>query len=316
MTHEKQMELAKCAILRHVVLRSWTGRGQDKELTQQLARDRNVTAADVKVDKNRVAKKYLDPITQQDGKIRAIHRRLTLPWSDEGMRVLPTRMLEQWDEKVIPELNVRDNRVAEFISNWDEIVDEARHRLKSMFREEDYPSVSKLRRRFSYSISSQPFPTENDFRVDLNQANLDRIKRGLEENIRNSLRDSTQELWNRLYAVVNHVATRWSEDGKVYDSAIGNINEVVELLPALNLANDPALNELTDEVRKRLSSVNVECVRGNKSTKKAIAQDAKRLAAKIAKARDAQDMATTAEEEPPTPVTDDTEDEFVMDAEG
>ena len=125
-------------------------------------------------------------------------------------------------------------------------------------------------------------PTVQDFRVDLGEHELERIKEETEERIREQLQAGIKDLWDRLYKVVNHMANKLSDpDAKFHNTLIGNAIEIVELLPKLNLTNDPDLERIRREVEQKLCRFNPDTLRQNPFIREEAASDAVRLVEEI-----------------------------------
>jgi hypothetical protein len=61
------------------------------------------------------------------------------------------------------------------------------------------------------------------------------------------------------------------------DSLVTNVRELCDILPALNIANDPALTDLTADIEDRLASLSPSALRTQPSTRESAALDAAAL---------------------------------------
>jgi hypothetical protein len=181
---------------------------------------------------------------------------LTLPWCDEGFRILPVDLHLQYMES-IRVLRARfDQAVSEFLAAYDEAKDAARESLGTLYREEDYPSSSRLRKSFDLQIRPQPLPAGHDWRIDLPADAVARIRQELEDRLEDAQRLGQADLYRRLAAVVSRMATTLSEPDKIFrDSLVGNIRDLCNLLPLLNIAADPGLDSLNRDIERRLASL-------------------------------------------------------------
>lgn len=148
----------------------------------------------------------------------------------------------------------------------------------------------ELRDKFSFATDVKPLPDANDFRVNIGDEERERLKKQIAESVQASLRASTRDLWQRLYEVVGHMATRMAEynaaeDGKrpkLYKSMVTNIVEIVDVLPRLNISGDEELSRMTDTIRHSLL-VDTDELRNSESlrtdTAKAAADIMQRMAA-------------------------------------
>ena len=87
----------------------------------------------------------------------------------------------------------------------------------------------------------------------------------------------------RLRKLVDHMVTRLQQpDGRLYASVVDNIVDLIQVLPDLNLTNDPALNAFADEIRTRLCAASVKELKGNDLLRAATAQEAAEIATRLA----------------------------------
>jgi hypothetical protein len=191
---------------------------------------------------------------------RQEHYFITLPWDDNGYRVLPAAAYMDHVEKM-QSLSARFTRAVDaLVHQFSTLVDQARVRLGGLFRPQDYPTLEELRNKFSFETRVLPLPDAGDFRVALGEEEKARIERQITAAVESSLQVGSRELWYRLYEAVHHMAERLSayrvtKEGVEHpfrDSVVVNLVKLVEVLPKLNVTADPELERLTQEVRASL----------------------------------------------------------------
>jgi hypothetical protein len=73
------------------------------------------------------------------------------------------------------------------------------------------------------------------------------------------------------------------EDGKIKkvnpfrDSAVNNIQELVDLLPALNVTGDTSLTKVTNDIKERLLAGSPQELREDPMLRKTVAKDARKI---------------------------------------
>jgi hypothetical protein len=105
-----------------------------------------------------------------------------------------------------------------------------------------------------------PLPDAGDFRVTLGDEEKERIKRQITAAVEASLQVASRELWQRLYEAVSHLAERLrpykvTGEGVEHpfrDSVVTNLVKLVDILPKLNVTQDPELERLAAQVRPSL----------------------------------------------------------------
>jgi len=267
----EQTSLATTAMLRSLNISQWSGYRYDPDASEEIAALHGADKDAARVNKRLVPRKALEQITKAVGKARSDHEFLTLPWTDDGWRVLPAAVYLEHRDKLQEDERAITTAVENLIAGFEDLV-RNQSRLGTLLKVEDYPGMrmegdqlrflypQELRDKFSFKINVKPLPDANDFRVAISDSERERLKRQIADSVQAALRAGTRDLWQRLYDVVSHMSTRMAEynsaeDGnkpKLYKSMVGNIVEIVDVLPRLNLCGDVELDRMADSVRRSL----------------------------------------------------------------
>ena len=81
--------LNKKAILVTLSLSSFSPRKTDKRVTSQVLNQHSAASDAGKFVKNLLPDEAIEPIKKLDGEIRQFHYNNTVPWCDDGLRLLP-----------------------------------------------------------------------------------------------------------------------------------------------------------------------------------------------------------------------------------
>jgi len=110
------------------------------------------------------------------------------------------------------------------------------------------------------------------------QPTLDRILQANCPTPYKSLARGTADLWDRLNDVVSHMVDKLNEpESRFYATLVTNVQDLVRLLPQLNVGGDPELNRFAAEIEKRLCNHNVRALKENEILRVATAHDATAL---------------------------------------
>jgi hypothetical protein len=287
----------KCALK----ISNWEGYKYDRDVSDQIAEIHRAARDSGRFNKRLLPLKDLAEITKAIGQARRDHEFLTLPWGDDGYRVLPAATYMEHTNTMRLRATEFQAAYSRLEARFEDLVN-SQSRLGSMFNIEDYPGMRKdgekfrfifpneLREKFSFKTDVLPLGDASDFRVNISDDERERIKRQLAESIQASLRAGSRELWQRLYTVVSHMSARMAEynsaeEGsrpKLYKSMVTNIVELVDVLPKLNIAGDTELNRMANDVRKSLMVDTVELRKSDtlrSDTARAAADIVQRMAA-------------------------------------
>ena len=252
--------LSSKAMLCSLSITMWSARKHDPDASREIAVNHGAQADAGHYHKMLLPKQALGEIQKIVSEARQEHYFLTLPWDDNGYRVLPAAAYMDHVEKM-QALSRRFTTAADGLARqFSTLVEQARIRLGGLFQERDYPGTEELRGKFSFETRVLPLPSAGDFRVTLGEEEKARIQRQITAAVESSLRVGSRELWYRLYEAVRHMAERLNaykvtEQGTEHpfrDSVVGNLVKLVEVLPKLNVTQDADLERLAAEVRASL----------------------------------------------------------------
>src|SRR6185437_2553376 len=165
-SHSEPSLCAK-AMLCSLSISAWSARKHDPDASEEIATRHGAQADAGRYHKVLLPKTALAEIQKIVSEARQEHYFLTLPWDDNGYRVLPAAAYLDHVEKM-NRLRARFSAAVEALSTqFAKLVEEARSRLGSLFRFEDYPSSPELTEKFAFETKVMPLPEAGDFRVSL-----------------------------------------------------------------------------------------------------------------------------------------------------
>jgi hypothetical protein len=239
---------------------TWSARKHDREASEEIATRHGAEADAGRYHKILLPKEAFAEITKIVSDARQEHYFMTLPWDDNGYRVLPAAVYMEHTEKLRDYSRQFMAAVEIFAAHFDQLVIESRSRLGGLFRADDYLTSKEIRDKFAIETKVMPLPDANDFRVSLGDQEKDRIKRQITAAVQASLTVASQELWQRMYQAVSHMAECLSRykttvqgvEHPFRDSIVTNLVKLVDVMPRLNVTSDPELERLTSQVRASL----------------------------------------------------------------
>ena len=281
--------LSTRAMLCSLSISMWSARKHDPEASEEIASRHGARPDAGRYHKVLLPKEALNEIQQIVSEARQEHYFVTLPWSDDGFRVLPAAAYFDHRAKMRALANRFYPAVDSLVNRFTQLIEDARVRLGGLFREADYPHPKELRSRFAFETSVLPLPDAGDFRVTLGDEERERVKRQITATVEASLQMASRELWQRLYDAVHHMAERLSkykatEEGVEHpfrDTVVTNLVKLVEVLPKLNVTHDPELERLAAEVRCSLL-VDPKELRASESVRAETARAAAAIADRMA----------------------------------
>jgi hypothetical protein len=266
----------------------WSARKHDPEASQEIAQRHGAQADAGRYHKVLLPKEALAEVQEIVSDARQEHYFMTLPWDDNGYRVLPSAAYMDHVQKMRELSNRFTPAVDALAREFGNLVEQAKVRLGGLFRPEDYPAPDELRSKFSFETKVMPLPDAGDFRVTLGEEEKERIKRQITAAVEASLQVASRDLWQRLYEAVSHLAERLqaykvTEEGVTHpfrDSVVTNLVKLVDVLPKLNVTGDPELERLASQVRASLL-VDPQELRKSESVRSETAKNAAAIAQRM-----------------------------------
>lgn len=252
------------AMLVSLNVSSWSARKFDKRVTNDVAAENGATAKAGRYNKDLLAgAETHKAVTTAAGAARRTHYTHTLPWADDGWRLLPTANYQAYVDAMRAARTTFDAAVDELVSNYEDLRDNARRELGALYNASEYPKVGAVREKFGWAIEFSPVPSVGDIRVSLPADEVASIEARVESRVVAATKDAMADAWSRLHEAVGRIVKASTEDGVVRGNLIEHARETAELLGRLNVAGDANLDAMRDRVLRDLATVNVEDLREN-----------------------------------------------------
>jgi hypothetical protein len=271
------------AMLAAVHISIWTAVKHDRKVSRDVADQHRAHQGAGRYNKQllRGAGK-LDELRTLAGQIRQYFYKITLPWSDEGFRLLPSNFYFDLMAKMREFEAAFELDVESFLEVYPHYIEQVRPELNGLFREEDYPAADKLRRKFGVKLEILPIPSGTDFRVQMSAEEQARVSREIDASVRESLMRGTEDLWKRLREVVAHMVDRLNEpESRFHGSLVTNVLDLVEILPRLNVNADADLSRFAERIKQRLCTYSAHDLKKNDLLRITTAADAVNIVAEM-----------------------------------
>lgn len=259
MTNDTINTYAANALLTRLSLSRWTGKIKASEIDAKIAIDNDAQKGRAtKTDKLLIARD--EPLWQAvQAAARRVHgvwERWSCPWQDGGTRMIASARFMEFSSRLEEAIATYNASVEAFLSDYGAMIPRQQERLGKLFSASDYPTAEQMREKFSVSVDYLPVPTGDDFRCQLADEQLDAVRESTQRMVEASLARAAKDPIKRLHKALSTMVATLAQSDKIFrDSLITNVRELAEMIPALNIANDPKLDELTDEIQQQLASI-------------------------------------------------------------
>jgi len=262
--------LADRAVLVNLSISGWSAAKSDKKVNHEVATKHGNAENMGNYRKCLLAKEAIKTVKDITARAREEHYRVTLPWRDSGDRILSSAGYFQYSETMRRIQQEWETAVDTFCANYPQFVQDARVKLNGLFNEADYPKLAEIRGKFSFKFEVLPVPAADDFRVNLGDAEITRIKTQIADAAEQQMQRAMRDVWQRMHDVIAAMSDRLkvfkrNPDGSTEhpfrDTLVSNITDLLDIIPVLNLTSDPAITQFADEMRAGLTKYSAQQLR-------------------------------------------------------
>ncbi len=277
------IRLSEKAMLVSLNVSQWTARKKDKRATSEIHAKYSADDKSGQYNKALVAREALDNIRKLTNEAREFHYKMTLPWLDNGTRILPSAHFNDYSQEMRTFKNKFEGATRDFTTNYPQVINDAQHRLNGLFDPADYPEPDQISAKFNFDVSVLPMPDAADFRVQLQGEDLQRLQQSTQAQLDAAQTSASRDIYSRLAETVGRMAERLSgtEKKTFRNSLVENIRELVDLIPGLNVTGDQKIEDIRQEIKTRLSKHDPDTLRENQHARTETAQAAQDIMAKM-----------------------------------
>jgi len=258
----------------------WTGRKLDKRASKDVTSQNYAADGVANVNKKLLGDcAELIAVQKFVANARNSHYSMTMPWSDTGLRLLPTTQYFKYNEQMTALRTEFDRLVELFLSAYDWEIMQAQTKLGDLFIRDDYPSVESLRSKFAFRLNYIPLPDAGDWRINIQNEAIDELRTHYETYYQTQLGQAMNDVWRRTYDALSRMSERLDygdhEQKKIFrDSLVDNVAEMIDLLRVCNVTNSTQMAAMADNLEEALRGVTPDALREDaylrRETKKSI----------------------------------------------
>lgn len=244
-------KLQEKGMLVHLQIRQWSGRKHDKTASTFVSNSYNSDINATRVNKLLVPKALLKELEQIVAKSRTYFASNTLPWMDNGTRILPTDKYFDFISGIGTYKNQFEDSANKLQQNYSDFlmnIQEQHAHLGKLFDITEYPPAEDILSRFTFETTFAPIPDVTDWRFG-----NDTLKEELEEALKKQLIQTEitikQDITSRVFSKLIHIKEILSAGSKFQNRTFDNLDLLADLIPSLNILNDPRITEITNELR-------------------------------------------------------------------
>jgi hypothetical protein len=253
----------------------WYGTGTDEQVVDELREAKQATGDIGTFTKRLMKRERLLEINRITNDSRRFHKVLTLPWGDNKDRLLCVDAYKEYKKRMSAYEREFFGAVDSFIEKYDAAVLDERKRLGDLWRKDDYPTAEEMRARFRFGLTVDVLADTTDLRLQMSAEQAKEIKEGIEKRVHAEIKQAVGDIYTRLADEVTEIKGQLDDpDARLQGKMFNTIQEIVGLLPKLNIMRDPALTALGRDILKELTAVPASELKQPEERKKASAKAA------------------------------------------
>ncbi len=259
------------AMLLDISISVFTGRKSDKKTGDEVAAAKGAgNRQATSVQKHLFAgDKDLTDINTYANWCRVRVAQLTLPWTDTGTRLLPTRQFFMVKAELDTMQAEFDRRVDVFVNGYAQKISNAAFALGQLFDRNEYPTPDQVRGKFAFRFHFSPVPSSGDFRVDIPAQAMDEVRAQFMQQADERIKQAVDSVWTRIYETAKTLQYKMTEPAqgsnttrpRLHESTVEQANELVDLLDGLNIFDDPDMRQMQNELREALQVGDIRSLR-------------------------------------------------------
>lgn len=261
----------------------------DRQVTENVQKSQNMGKQSGKWEKYKFPPAlYKQFLSMPANAMRAFHYANTLDWPMPGFQLLPCRNRDAYMKGLGQLKEQMEASVDRFIAKLEEIKAWAKREHNGSYDESLYTEAA-IRSRCGFSVQTFPVPASDHY-VDEVRSMLGSDATAVDELVGQGIKDAEESLWKRLIEPLRNIQTILTkkdspDQTRITDSLLGNLLDIADLIPALNMNNDPALSQFAADAKAAFSGYTIEGLKKSQDTRKEAIRKADEILRKMGSSR-------------------------------
>jgi len=267
MTNENIPSISTAAMLVELSIGTWTGRKLDKRASQDVTASNHADKGVANVHKKLLGDcAELDAVQKFTANARNVHYACTMPWSDTGLRLLPTTQYFKYHGEMTALQGEYQRLVTAFLDAYSWEIQNSQLKLGDLFNPDEYPTTDALTGKFRFMVNYMPLPDAGDWRVSIGNETEQALRSQYEGYYATQLQAAMGDVWRRAHEALTKMSERldYADDmtKKVFrDSLVSNVTDIIELLGACNVTNDPVMTQAQRDLDDAMRGITPDALR-------------------------------------------------------
>lgn len=206
-------------------------------------------------------------------------RDVTLASDVKGERLLKTTFYLEYKTKMQELEACYWEAAKKMLKNYDRMVEAEKKRLGKLSDTIEYPSRIMVKNTLHFQLDFLGIPKGNEmlekYGLTLPDKEVKRLSEQVEAKTTKQLQASMVETYKRVFKAVHSVASKLADsDATFRDSLVGNMHELANIIPNLNMTDDPYLETLAKDIKDKLGKHSAKELREDPDVRLKVASEA------------------------------------------
>jgi len=267
MTNTSIPSISSAAMLVELSIGTWTGRKLDRKASIDVVLQHHAHKGVANVHKKLLGDcAELDAVQKFTANSRNAHYAMTMPWSDTGLRLLPTTQYFKYHGEMTALQTEYQRLVQVFLDAYSWEIQNSQLKLGDLFNADEYPTSDSLTGKFRFGMNYMPLPDAGDWRVAIGSETESALRYQYEGYYATQLETAMGDVWRRAHDALTKMSERLDyADGptkKVFrDSLVSNVHDMIDLLGACNVTNDPVMAAAQHDLDQAMRGITPDALR-------------------------------------------------------
>jgi hypothetical protein len=253
--------IASSAMTVELSMSIWTARKKDHKASDDVASMNSADKGVANVTKNLLGNcDELIALQKFAGNLRNLHYSMTMPWSDNGQRLVTTMQYFKYNEVMTEMIDEGWRMVDNFLNVYDWKVMDAQAKLGAMFNRDEYPTRDAIRDKFAFRLSYEQLPdggNTGDWRLDLPHEAMQTLRTNYTDTFNLKIKGAMDDVWTRLHTNLTRLVRQLDvdEEGKgnrLYDTVFDQALSLTEMLGTCNVTGDTQMEAMKRQLEQAL----------------------------------------------------------------
>ena len=247
----------------------YTARKKDHKASEEVNYANSADKGIANVSKNLLGNcAELQAIQKFVGNLRNLHYSMTLPWSDNGSRLITTAAFFKYNDDMTRLIDEGWDLVRAFGDVYEWKIMDAQATNGSLWNRDEYLTKDAVMQKFSFRLNYTPLPEAGDFRIDIGNEAMTQIKSKYTAHYTTQIEGAMNDLWHRLHDNLTTLARQLdvNDEGKgnrLYDSVFEQALNLTEMLGTCNVTQDSQMEAMRRRLEDVLHGTNLEQIKNS-----------------------------------------------------